>query len=159
MQRLMTCLLAVLLTRAAAAALPEPVELEMASEAAAPHLGFGWGQGESSTNRSFRWICRLEADILFDVKAASDLGVSLNAAPMYMTWKRQVIGVYVNGRFVTEWMCPDSPDFQDYSVTVPAALVRPGKNTLTLRLGYRRRVPPDTREVGLAVHRVSIKPQ
>lgn len=140
-------------------AFAEPWSIDLGSDTAEPSLGFGWSHGESGTNRTFRWMDRLEADIWFESDGGSEVELALNAAPMYLAWKRQVIGVYVNGRFIAEWRCPDDPEFHDYSVTLPAGTLKPGRNRLTLRLGYHRRVPPDTREVGLAVHRISITPR
>ena len=132
--------------------------IEPAAASGESHLGFGWSsQSENADGRDFRWINHLEADTWFDLAAAADTAIVFTAAPLYINWRRQVIGVYVNGRFVTEWICPDQPDFQDYRVAVPAALLKPGRNCLTLRAAYRRRIPPDSRELALGVSRILIQ--
>jgi hypothetical protein len=134
--------------------------IEPASPSAAPYLGFGWcGQSECADGREFKWVDRLEADVWFDLDAARDTAIDFTAAPLYINWRRQVIGIYINNRFVTEWLCPDRPDFQDYRVTVPAALLQPGRNRMTFRLAYRRRNAPDRRQLALAVHRITVTPR
>jgi hypothetical protein len=134
--------------------------IEPASPSAGPHLGFGWcGQPEYADGREFKWIDRLEADVWFESDATRDTAITFMAAPLYIHWRRQVIGVYINNHFVNEWLCPDRPDFQEYRLEVPAALLQPGRNRLTFRMAYRRRNPPDRRELALAVHRIFIAPQ
>jgi hypothetical protein len=123
-------------------------------------LGFGWsGATEYADGREFRWITRLEADAWFELEAATDTEIVFMAAPLYINWRRQVIGVYINNRFLTEWVCPDRPDFEEYRVDVPSGVLRPGRNRLTFRMAYRKRIPPDRRELALAVHRIVVQPK
>jgi hypothetical protein len=153
-------ILALLATACAARADTNSVVIEPASPSAEPSLGFGWsGQPEYADGREFKWINRLEADVWFELDAARDTAITFTAAPLYINWRRQVIGVYINNRFVTEWLCPDRPDFQDYRVELPAGLLQPGRNRLTFRMAYRRRTPPDRRELALAVHRILVAPR
>ncbi len=131
--------------------------IEVAAPDAVPFLGYGWGGPERKGESGFRWIEHMEADVLFDLPAAGDLDVVVKAAPMYLSWRRQVVGLYVNGRFVTEWTCPDNPNVSEHGVVIPAGMVQVGTNRLTLRVGYRRKVPPDRREVSLAVESIRIR--
>jgi hypothetical protein len=123
------------------------------------HLGFGWSGREQRRRPQYRWITRLEADVWFDLQQAVDHELWVNAAPMYLDWQRQVVGVYVNGRFVAEWTCPDDPGFHDYRCDLPAAHLRTGRNRVTLRLAYRHRIPGDARSFALAVRRILIGPR
>jgi hypothetical protein len=63
----------------------------------------------------------------------------------------------VNNRFVAEWVCPDTPSYEDYHARIPADAFTQGKNRLTLRMGYRRRPPGDKRELALAVERILLR--
>ena len=63
-------------------------------------LGYGWGQVERVDHINYRWITGLEADIFFDLPAAVDTELWLYAAPLYFPGQQQVIGVYINGKFV-----------------------------------------------------------
>lgn len=121
-------------------------------------LGFGWSHREHEHERAFRWIEHLEADVWFELDEVSDLNIRLRAAPLHLYWKRQNIGVYVNQRFVTEWLCPDRQVYREYQALIPTHFLKPGKNRLTLRMGYRYRVPPDPRERALAVERIVFEP-
>ena len=121
------------------------------------HLGFGWSQRESVPGRTFSWIKRLEADVWFHLDTVADLELELTAAPLYLGHRRQNIGVFLNNHFVTEWVCPDSPEYADYRVAVPADVLREGKNRLTLRMGYRRLPEGDERELALAVDKIVLR--
>jgi hypothetical protein len=133
------------------------IRVEMASRKAGPHLGFGWSIREREGKRGFRWVSHLEADILFDLKTAADLDLWVTAAPLYLAHRRQNIGVYINDRFVTEWLCPDSPAYSDYHAVIPAKRLKVGPNRLTFRMGYRRRMGSDRRELSLAVERILLR--
>ncbi|MFH0953895.1 MAG: hypothetical protein V1873_06165 [Verrucomicrobiota bacterium] len=134
--------------------------IEVGRRRASHHIGFGWSGREHQGAMRFRWIQHLEADLKFKVKAVTDLEVTFTAAPFYVSWRRQSVGAYVNGCFVTEWVCPDDPAFQEYQMVVPARLLKPGRNTLTLRMAYRRRASArDRRQLALAVQKVELRPR
>lgn len=138
---------------------PTNIVLKVGTRRGGRALGSGWSRGERRDGRTFRWITHMEADARFTLKTPADVDVALRAAPMYLTWRRQSIGLYMNGRFVTEWVCPDDPDFHDYQFTVPASFLRAGRNRLTLRMAYRRGVPGDDRQLALAVETIVLTPR
>ena len=135
---------------------PGDVFLDIGDHASKPHLGFGWGRQERGASGHFRWIWRLEADLYFDVDEPRDAEFWLTAAPLYLGYRRQVIAVYVNGAYVGERTCPDGPDFADYRYEIPARFWREGRNTVTLRMGYRKQ-GGDDRELSLAVDRALLR--
>ena len=128
------------------------VFLDIGDHASKPNLGFGWGRAERGASLHFRWIWRMEADLFFEVTSPRDAEFWLTAAPLYLPYRRQVIAVYVNDALLTEWLCPDHPDFTDYRAEIPADMLRAGRNMVTLRMGYRKR-GNDDRELSLAVDR------
>lgn len=130
--------------------------LDIGDHQSKPHLGFGWSRAERGASGHYRWISHLEADLYFDVEQPGDAELWITAAPLYLPYRRQVIALYFNGSFLTDWLCKDRSDFSDYHAAVPAHLLRVGRNTLTLRMGYRKR-GGDERELSLAVDRVLLR--
>jgi hypothetical protein len=115
---------------------------------------------EGDGERTFRWIKRLEADVWFDLKETAALELEVTAAPLFLGHRRQNIGVYVNNGFLVEWVCPPRPGYAAYRAPVPAGLLREGRNRLTLRLGYKRRLGDgEDRELALAVDRIELRPR
>lgn len=138
---------------------PGTIVIEPARRRAREHLGFGWSRREPILGRWARWISHLEADVWFVPQSpVTDMVLCVSAAPLYLDWKRQNIGVFINNRFLGEWLCPDSPGFREYRMTIPAQFLTPSTNRLTLRMGYRRRIRPDRRELSLAVERIVFAP-
>lgn len=156
MKRLCTGILLAAVAAAAHAGAFSPLVIRVGEPEWKPSLRFGWSSAELGEDGRFRWMNRLEADVLFPLEAAQDVRAVIRAAPLYLSWRRQVIGLYVNRRFVREWTCPDDPAYHDYEALIPAGLLIPGTNTLTLRAGYRKRVPPDKRELSLAVSTITL---
>ena len=121
----------------------------------AAELGFGWGPREDE-GAQWRWITHLEADVFVELEGGADLKFSMRAAPMYLKTRRQVAGLYVNGEFVDEWLCRDETGFKTYETTIPGALLKAGRNTITLRAGYRKSLEPDGEPLALAVERIDL---
>lgn len=120
-------------------------------------LGFGWGRPEITQGRRFAWIQRKEADVYVDLPGApADMEVWLSAKPLWLAYRRQVIALYVNGRYFTEWVCPESPDFATYRAVLPARLLQPERNTLTLRMAYRKS-GGDRRKLALGVEAILLR--
>lgn len=129
-------------------------ELHMGARDGADFLGFGWSHYERG-DRSYRWMQHLEADVFFDLEETANAVLWLEAAPKYLNWKQQRIGLYMNGRFIGQRDLPMGPDFAVYQFAVPEEALRTGKNRLILRAGYR--VEPasrDSRELSVAVSRI-----
>lgn len=123
------------------------------------YLGFGWGRSEGAGSFNFRWINRLEADLWFEVDRISNMILAIRAAPLYLNYRRQKIGVYINNAYIMEWICPDDPGFRDYRVDVAATCFKKGKNRLTLRMSYLKRDAHDERELSLAVDTIFLYPR
>jgi len=121
----------------------------------AAELGFGWGAREAD-GATWRWITHLEADLVVELEGGGDVKFSMRAAPMYLKTRRQVLGLYVNGVFVAEWLCRDSTRFKTYETVIPGALIKPGRNTLTLRAGYRKSLEPGGPPLAAAVERIDL---
>jgi hypothetical protein len=137
--------------------LPPVIEIHPGWSRDEPMLGFGWSWREKFGRGMVRWISHMEADVFFELGKEESLGLELVAAPLYLSWQRQNIGVYINGAFVHEWICPDSPDFATYRTRISDRYLRKGRNTLTLRMGYRHRMPPDERELSLIVDSITLE--
>ena len=118
-------------------------------------LGFGWGEREAE-GATWRWITHLEADLAVELEGGGDVKFSMRAAPMYLKARRQVLGLYVNGVFVAEWLCRDSTRFRTYETVIPGAMINPGRNTLTLRAGYRKSLEPGGPPLAVAVERIDL---
>ena len=145
-------------------AMPEPrdgdLSIDVGSHAATNWLGFGWSRGErvGRSDQGFQWMTHLEADVWFDAKEGVTHELWLRGAPLYLPNRRQNVGVYVNGSFVTEWVCPDSDSFSLYHARLPGEWVVAGRNRLILRAGYRKRVGLDKRELSFGVERILLRP-
>lgn len=139
-------------------AFPGDVLMDLGAASEGAELGYGWSRPERTGERQYRWIKQREADVWFHLAQPAESDLWILAAPLYLHYRRQNIGVYLNDRFVTEWVCPDSPDYAAYRARVPAELLLPGRNRLILRLGYKARVPTDKRDLALAVDSMLLRP-
>ncbi len=115
-------------------------------------LGFGWSRREMSpTGVRFAWIQHLEADVHLDLPdPPADATFELRAKPLYLQYRRQVVALYVNHRFVTEWVCADDAAFENFTTRIPARYLKAGPNTITLRMAYRKS-GGDRRKLSLGV--------
>ena len=138
---------------------PGDTVLDIGSTNSDESLGFGWSLAESRDGVAYRWISHLEADVYVDLPAAAPMDFWIHAAPYYLNWKQQNIGLYANGKFVDELVCPADSEFRDYHFIIPADLLKEGRNTLTLRMGYRYRAPKDKRELSIRVKQVMLRPR
>lgn len=138
---------------------PERIVIDLGTRDAAGRTGFGWSRPERDHERTFVWIKHMEADVWFDLAEVAPQEVLVTAAPLYIEHRRQNIGLYVNDRFVTEWVCANGPGFQDHAARIPAELLTAGRNRLTFRVGYRRQIGGDKRLLALAVDRIVLRPE
>ena len=113
--------------------------IEMAAPPANVQLGFGWRRPERNENFSFVWINHLEADIWFTLDSAAAAEIEIKAVPFYLDYRRQSIGLYVNERFITEWVCPYRTQWllESYTTRISEKILKSGRNRITLRMGYR----------------------
>lgn len=136
---------------------PSDIEFLLGTPQSFPHLGFGWTRKtEYHAGRPYAWIRHLEADLHFESDDTDDAELWLRAAPLYLEYRRQIVALYINGRLVKEWVCGDDPEYRDYYTTVPGGAFRKGENTLTLRMGHRKR-GGDSRELSLAVDQILLR--
>jgi hypothetical protein len=107
--------------------------------------------------RRYAWIHHVEADLHVERAATpGDARFWMSAKPLWLTYRRQLVALYVNDRFVTEWTCADDPAFDSFETGIPADFWRQGKNTLTLRMAYRQR-GGDRRELSLGVEKILVR--
>ena len=120
-------------------------------------LGFGWGDPERHTPPSFRWIHHLEGDVRADIDVVDEYEFNLHAGVAHLSWRRQRIALYVNHRYVTEWMAPDDHHVHDYTTVIPARYFNEGENKITLRAAYRTALGGSRREYAVAVHSIELR--
>ena len=121
--------------------------------------GYGWSLAEARARRGFAWMQKMEADVAFDWPASETVTLTVRAAPFFQTSRQQVVGVFLNGRWIGRHVYPEAPGFQDFSLVLPASAVQAGGNVLTFRVGYLARPPnqdQDRRKLGLKVARLAL---
>lgn len=100
-------------------------------------LGYGWGEPRfSGTSASMRWITHMEGEVSLPLESPASMSFFMKARPRYVSWRRQSVGLWVNGRFVDQWECPDEPSYHIYTTDIPERFLRSGINRLILRCGY-----------------------
>lgn len=131
------------------------VETGMIVVAESPDLrGFGWVEPEVFRGRLICWIGEEEADLTLVCGPPADRTLEITCAPLVIHSALQSVGVFINYRYAGQFVCPPDPRYRVYTVTVPAGLWHEGANILTLRTGYLKTMPPDPRELGLAVEKI-----
>lgn len=123
----------------AANAAPGAVTVPVGRRSAREALGFGWGGPEDNGQENFAWIRRHEADVWLALDAPPGAArLELRAVPFFVPRYQQVIGLFVNGHYVTEWTCPRDNRwrFETYATDLPSGLLHGGRNRITLRVGY-----------------------
>jgi hypothetical protein len=133
------------------------LNLNVGTRPAEPYLTHGWSQNEGDAKIPFRWIRELEADVIFPVEDPGPATLWVHAQPLYLNWKQQKVGVYLNGRYLGSWDYPLEPGYRINRLEIPGKALVSGENRLTLRMGYRSRFKYDSRELALGVHRILIQ--
>jgi hypothetical protein len=118
--------------------------------------GFGWAKPERIFDEPARWITEMEADLYFSMERPAALKFRLQASPYYLNWKQQQMSVYLNGHHLCDWLFPMNPSFNGYSCLLPERFVKPGKNRIILRVGYRIQQGEDPRTLGAAIRNVQL---
>jgi hypothetical protein len=131
--------------------------IEVAAPPANVELGFGWLGPERNADFSFVWMNHLEADVWVTMDSASPVEIEIEAVPYYLNYRSQSLGLYVNGRFIQEWVCPTHSTWRldTYTATIPDGLLKPGKNRITLRASYR--IGNGGRQLAIAVSRITLR--
>ncbi len=126
-------------------------------EADASALGYGWSQPERlSDGSTFRWIEKREGDINVVLSEPSSALLAVEIMPMVSDRRIQNFGVYVNRRFVAEWVLESSGCFQWFEKEIPAECFRTGTNTITIRAGYKQSPDADPRTLSVAVKQITL---
>ena len=131
--------------------------IELASPPANVRLGFGWLQPERNANFSFVWMNHLEGDVWVTLDSASAAEIEIRAVPYYLNYRKQALGLYVNGRFIREWICLTHSEWRldEYTAKIPEGILVPGTNRITLRASYR--IGDEGRQLAVAVNSVTLR--
>ena len=131
--------------------------IDMVAPPANVQLGFGWLKPERNESFSFVWMNHLEADVWVNLDSASAAEIEIVAVPYYLNYRSQSLGLYVNGRFIQEWVCPIHSEWRldTYAASIPAGILKPGKNRLTLRASYR--IGGKGRQLAIAVNSITLR--
>lgn len=126
-------------------------------EADASALGYGWSHPERlSDGSTFRWIEKREGDLNVVLGEPSNALLAVEIMPMVSDRRIQNFGVYVNRRFVAEWVLESSGRFQWFETEIPAECFRSGTNTVTIRAGYKQSPDADPRTLSVAVKQLTL---
>lgn len=148
-----------LLTFSLSALGAESFVIDIGSSQSDHMLGLGWNrQNEHREEVTFRWIKGLEADLDVELEPATSYAVDIYAFPFYYGNCRQTFALFVNNRYVDEWVCKhdDSWKFQGYSTVIPDDLTIAGTNRITFRMAYESHHKPAG--YSLAVDRIELTP-
>ena len=136
-----------------------PLVIEPALAQEEVDLIYGWSRAEPDrSGTTWRWIEKLEGELLFDLEDPHDATFAIEAKPLVMHKRIQNMGLFVNGRFIKEWVMGTEGAFLTYSARVSARHLRRGRNRLILRAGYKGSPGSDPRELSIAVRRIVIEP-
>ncbi len=134
------------------------IVIDVPSVKAKKRLGFGWGHRCRAMGKMVRWISRMEGEFRVKLVSGQAYKIEMTAAPQYLHYRRQNIGIYVNNHFVSEWVFPDDPGFTDFEAVIPGKYIKDGKNVIVFRVGYLRHIRPNPKEIAVAVHQIVLTP-
>ncbi len=126
-------------------------------ESDADYLGYGWGEAVRQSELStMRWMNKLESDLFFTMAKPRSMTLFMKARPRYINWRNQQVGIWMNGRFVTEWTCYDDSAYHIYTAEIPANYFTAGKNRLIIRCGYLYSAEKGDGEHSLGIEEISL---
>jgi hypothetical protein len=133
----------------AAAAVPPislPLQLEPGSSAMRRWTVSGWQEAETAGGRSFAWSDGDRSVLSIPLPTGADIQLDFEVLPFtFRGSPRQQVTVVLNGAVVK--VVPLADGLQQHSVTLPAARLHPGLQTLELRYAYAR-APRDVSNSG-----------
>jgi hypothetical protein len=143
--------------QASHAAATNDLVIEVAAPPENVRLGFGWLHPERNTNFSFVWMNHLEADVWVTLDTASAAEIEIKAAPYYLNYRSQSLGLTVNGRFIQEWVCPIHSAWRldTYTAKIPRGILKPKTNCITLRASYR--IGDEGSQLAIAVNSITLR--
>jgi hypothetical protein len=120
-------------------------------------LGFGWLPPEWNDEFSFVWMNHLEADVWVTLDSSSAAEIEIKAVPFYLDYRSQILGLYVNGRFIRDWACPIRPEWRmdSFRAWIPDGVLRTGTNRITLRTSYR--IGEEDNQLSIAVNSITLR--
>lgn len=119
------------------AAPPAEVAVDLGQAPDSMYLGEGWSHRETIQGASARWLDGVVARLYLPVRQPAEHVLTFSALPFrYPGAPAQTLTVAVNGRIVGT--LPLQESWAEYSVTVPAAALHRGANTVELRPSHRR---------------------
>ncbi len=128
------------------AEIPPDLTLDLSQDATSMYLGQGWSYPESIAGAPGRWIEGTTAEAYLPVDEPGERTLTLTAAPFtFAGAQEQGLTLSINGHRVGRLTL--APSWQQYSVTLPAEVLRAGLNRLQLRFSYAAR-PVDVSSSG-----------
>lgn len=119
---------------------PGEVFVDVGEKGQPAEFGFGWGRFERSRGGpNYAWMRNhLEADLWVSLASGDAADFEIRVAAFYTPQRRQTLGLYVNDRFIAEWVFPhvDGFSFECFEAVIPEGVLTPGRNRITLRAGY-----------------------
>ncbi len=95
----------------------------------------GWDRNESINGEPANWVNQQGARLLFPLRDIGDYQLTLKVLPFaYPGSPRQTMDVIVNGQMLQRFELKTA--WENYSTTVPARVLRPGINAITLQFAY-----------------------
>ena len=130
--------------------------IELADPPANVQRGFGWLQPEQNDDFSFVWMNHLEADVWVTLDSTAATEIEIRAVPYYHD-RSQNLGLYVNGRWIGEWICSIHSKWrlETYTAKIPDGVLKLGQNRITLRASYR--IGDEDRQYAVAVSRITLR--
>lgn len=131
------------------APLPTTQVIAFGADTAYPYQAEGWGRAGVIADQPANWATQTDARVLFPVRELADYRVTLRALPYtFVRAPTQTLEIRVNDQPLQKFEM--SPAWTDYTVTIPARLVRAGLNDLGLRFAYVAR-PRDVLPANFAI--------
>jgi len=131
------------------APVPAKQQITFGTTTAYPYQGEGWDRAEVLDGESANWANQREARVLFPIREIADYQVTLRALPFaFVGSSAQTVEILVNDQPMQKTQL--KPGWENYTVTIPARVLRPGLNDLVLQFGYAAR-PRDVLAASFAI--------
>lgn len=100
----------------------------------------GWEDPDNAPDGTpSAWTTQRTAGISLFLAETPPLTLTVTCYPYYRSYLRQGLAVLVNGERAGKFVLPRSSDFRDYTVQIPADLLRKGENLIELKARYASR--------------------
>jgi hypothetical protein len=114
----------------------ESTSVDVGDEASRPNLGYGWSHWEGTPGGVACWTNKRESDLKVTLDEPEARTFRMRISPCVNFEKDQNVALYINNRFVKEWVLPRDPAMAWYEAAVPATFFKASENTVTFRVGY-----------------------